>query len=112
MEPILITIKNMLGLADDDFTFDKDIIVHINTVLMALTQMGVGPEDGFQITGEREKWNDFLGKNTNQIAVRTYVYLKVRLLFDPPSSSTLLDNLNKMASEYEWRIHMNVENKK
>ena len=109
MESILTSIKKLLGIAEDYTHFDSDIIMHINTVFMTLTQLGVGPTSGFSITGNTDTWTDFLSNTTNLEAVKTYTYLKVRLLFDPPTSSSHLESMNRMISEYEWRMNFQVE---
>ena len=108
---ILTSIKKLLGIADDYTHFDTDIIIHINAVFMILTQLGVGPSDGFSITSDTETWNDFLDNKDDLEAVKSYVYLKVRLLFDPPTSSSHLDSMNRMISEFEWRMNVNAESK-
>lgn len=112
MESILTSIKKLLGIAEDYTHFDDDIIIHINTVFMTLTQLGVGPTSGFSITSNSEMWTDFLGNTMDLEAVKTYTYLKVRLLFDPPSSSSVLESMNRMISEFEWRINFQVETNK
>ena len=90
----------------DDFTgFDQDIIIHINTVLTNLVQMGVGPEEGFTIFDESAKWQDFIGDKKNLQQVKTYVYIKVRLVFDPPTNTALMDALKEQAHELEVRMY-------
>lgn len=111
MESILDSIKKLLGISDDYTQFDSDIIMHINTVFMNLTQLGVGPDEGFFIEGSTEEWNDFVDTEaTAQFnAVKTYVYLKVKLLFDPPLSSAVIESTNRMISELEWRLNVAAE---
>lgn len=109
MESILNTTKKLLGIDPEYHDFDVDIIVSINTVLMALNQIGVGKE-GFTITGETETWTDFLGTVKNLEAVKTYVYLRVRLIFDTPTSSAVLEAYNNQIREYEWRLYVTAEN--
>lgn len=111
MESILTSIKKLLGITEDYEHFDSDIILHINAVFMILTQIGVGPASGFSIKSNTEIWSDFLGDATDFEAVKTYTYLKVRLLFDPPSSSSVLNSMNDMISELEWRLNVNAESK-
>ena len=106
---ILSTIKKMLGLDADYDAFDTDIIIHINSALMNLMQMGVGPSTGFSINGDFETWHHFLGEATDLEGVKTYVYLKTRLAFDPPSTSFVLEAANKMLSELEWRLNVQVD---
>lgn len=101
---ILTSIKKLLGITEDYSQFDADIIMHINSVFSTLMQIGIGPKSGFSITGEQETWNDFIGDNKKQQSVISYVYLKVRLLFDPPSSSVLVSAINEQIKEFEWRL--------
>lgn len=109
MESILTSVKKMLGIAEDYTHFDADIIMHINSVLMTLTQLGVGPEEGFSIEDKSSTWVDFIPANNQFEAVKSYIYLKVRLLFDPPTVSAVMESMNRMASEYEWRLNVNAE---
>lgn len=103
-ESILASIKKLLGISEECTGFDTDIIVHINTVLAALNQIGAGSEDGFAVSDASAKWSDFLGGNSRLNLVKSYVYVRVRLLFDPPASSAVLDSLKRAADELEWRI--------
>ena len=112
MESVLTTIKKMLGIAADYTHFDSDIIVHINSVLMTLNQLGVGPETQTFIGSDMDTWDKILGDITNLEAVKTYIYLKVRLLFDPPTSSFVVDSMNRQASELEWRLNVQAETNK
>lgn len=109
MDSILTSIKKLLMLDESYEHFDEDIIMHINSVLATLTQLGVGPPEGFSISDKSATWSDFIGDAKNLEAIRSYVYLKVRLLFDPPTSSALIDSINHQASEYEWRININAD---
>ena len=109
MESILTSIKKLLGIAEDYEAFDTDIMIHINSVFMILTQLGVGPAKGFRITGVYETWEEFVSDGIVADAVKTYVYLKVRLLFDPPTSSAVMDAINRSISEYEWRLNVAAE---
>lgn len=104
MESILTSIKKLLGIDEDYKHFDQDLIMHINSVLMILTQLGVGPSTGFSIVDETATWEDFLGIDPRFKSVKSYIYLKVRLLFDPPQSSALIESTNKLISELEWRL--------
>lgn len=108
-ESILNSIKKMLG-PDSDYTvFDQDIIIHINSVFSTLNQLGVGPAEGFQITGPNETWSDFIEDNKKLNSVKTYIYIKVRLIFDPPSSSFVATSLEETAKELEWRLNVTVD---
>lgn len=108
MDSILTSIKKMLGIAEDYTHFDQDIIIHINTAFMTLNQLGVGPFEGFSIHDSTSKWNDFTSE-TNLEAVKTYVYIKVKLVFDPPSSGIVTDSLKDTAAELEWRLKAQKE---
>ena len=105
---ILRSIKKVLGVPDEYDAFDLDIIMHINSVLSILYQMGVGPEEGMVVVDETEEWDDFFSA-TDLNLVRSYIFLKVRMLFDPPTTSFLLDAMNKQISEFEWRISTHRE---
>ena len=106
MDSILLTVKKGIGIDPSYGAFDLDIIMHINSVLFILTQEGIGPKEGFNITGQDETWEDFLGEsNTKLSAVQSYVTLKTRLLFDPPQSGTLNEQITKLISESEWRLY-------
>lgn len=102
-ESILTSIKKLLGVTEDYTHFDTDVIMHINSVFMILMQLGIGPAEGFSITGDSEVWSDFLSDATWFESVKSYVYLKVKLIFDPPQSGTLLNAMEKQVSEFEWR---------
>lgn len=106
---ILNSIKKMLGLTEEYEHFDMDLIMHINSVFMILNQIGVGPPKGFSITDACATWDDYLPNNPNIQAVKSYMYMKVKLMFDPPLSSAALDSINRMISELEWRINVMAE---
>lgn len=108
---ILTSIKKLLGIAEEDTSFDQDIIMHINTVFAILAQLGVGPVNGFSIEDDEAIWGDYLGNATNLELVKSYIYMKVRSMFDPPTSSILADAMNKNISELEWRINTTVDPK-
>ena len=109
MDSVLTTIKKLLGIEKDYTHFDNDIIMHINSALMTLNQLGVGPESPASITSEMDTWENTLGNLKNMEAVKTYIYLKVRMVFDPPTSSFVLDAMNKQANELEWRLNVQSE---
>lgn len=112
MNSILTSIKKLLMIDEDYEQFDADIIMHINTVLLILTQMGIGPAEGFSITSKEETWDDFLGKNLSKLQmVKTYIGLKVRLIFDPPLSSSVIEVINQTIKELEYRMYI-TENPK
>lgn len=107
MESILTSIKKMLGIDKDDDSFDVDIIAHINSVLFILTQAGVGPSSGFRIDSDQQTWDDFIPeKKGNFDLVKTYIYQKVRLIFDPPPNATLLQSTKELIAEFEWRLNI------
>ena len=110
MESILTSVKKLLGIDEDYKQFDTDIIIHINTVFMVLTQIGVGPSEGFSISDEYSTWEDFTDNKTFLNSVKSYMYLRVKLLFDPPLSSAAMDSLKKLADEFEWRLQVAAEN--
>ena len=111
MESILTSIKKLLGISAEYEHFDQDLVMHINSVFMTLTQLGVGPEEGFSISDEDAVWSDFLKDRKLLEAVKSYMYLKVRLLFDPPASPTVMESMNRMANEFEWRLYIAVDYK-
>ena len=106
---ILTSIKKLLGITEGYTHFDADIIMHINSCFMILSQLGVGPEEGFAISDASAVWSDFLPAGTNLEAVKTYVYQKVKLLFDPPQSSAVLDAMKRSVDEFEWRLNVQAE---
>lgn len=110
-ESILDSIKKLLGIFPSDTVFDVDIIFHINTVFANLAQMGVGPIDangnniGFKISSSENVWSEFTDDDVLMENVKTYIYIKVKLTFDPPTSSALLDAYKEQAKELEWRLY-------
>ena len=110
MESILTSIKKLLGIAEEDTNFDQDLIMHINSVFMILTQLGVGPSKGFAIKDENDVWSDFIPEQSSLEAGKSHVYMKVRLMFDPPLSSAVADAINRNISELEWRLNVGAEN--
>lgn len=108
-ESILLSIKKLLNIPTDYDYFDTDIIIHINTVFMTLNQLGVGPVEGFIIEDDSTTWNDYLTDPTKLQAVKTYIYLKVRLIFDPPQSSAHIEAIKHSISEYEFRLNVAVD---
>lgn len=106
-QSILTSTKKILGISDDYIVFDLDIITHINTAFSILTQLGVGPAAGFMIEDETAVWNDFdpIEDAFNFNAVKSYVFLKVRQLFDPPATSYLITAVDQQVKELEWRLN-------
>lgn len=109
MDSILNSVKKMLGIEAEDTNFDTELIFHINTVLGVCFQLGVGPTDEpFMITGANEIWEDFIPED-QIVSVQTYVFIKVKLIFDPPSSSFVLSSYQDLAKEFEWRCNVDSE---
>lgn len=110
MESILTSIKKLLGITEEYDQFDTDIVMHINTVFLNLSQIGVGPEEGFSIEDDSAEWSSFLPSDHKLFeAVKTYIYLKVRLLFDPPINSAVIESINRNIAEIEWRLNLAAE---
>lgn len=110
MDSILTSIKKLFGIDAEYTHFDNDLIMHINSVFMILAQLGVGPSEGYSITSADDIWSDFLGEDLGKLeSVKTYVYLKTRLMFDPPTGSALIESINRQVSELEWRLHVAVD---
>lgn len=104
-DSILKSVKKILGIDDADTAFDLDILVHINSVFSTLNHLGIGPEDGFSIEDDTVLWATYIGGNLKYNSVITYMYLSVRLLFDPPQTSYLIDSLRFQQKELEWRLN-------
>lgn len=109
MDSILTSIKQQLGIASDVTAFDNEIILGINSALMHLEQLGVGPEDGLVIEDSSGMWSDLLNDDTSLESVKIYVYLRTRLVFDPPSTSYLIEAMERQIRELEWRIVVQKE---
>lgn len=105
-DSILNDIKKLLGLDAEYDAFDQDIIIHINSVFMILNQLGVGPESGYKITGADNVWSEFTNDDLIFESVKSYIYLKVRMMFDPPQSSALMQAMNEQIKEFEWRLNV------
>lgn len=110
-DSILTSIKKLLGITEDDTSFDTDIIIHINSILMVLAQEGVINE-GFTISDKTDSWEDALEDQSNLEAVKTLVYLRVRLLFDPPNNSFVIQSMNEQIKEFEWRLYVWKDNER
>lgn len=109
MESILTSVKKLLGIDEEYEHFDADIIMHINSVFSILTQLGVGPSEGFSIEDKTVTWDEYFSEAGEYHSVKTYIYLKVRLLFDPPTSSAVMEAMNRQISEFEWRLNAVAE---
>lgn len=112
MESILDSIKKQIGITPECTDFDDNLIMHINSVFFILAQLGIGPAEQFSISDNTAVWNDFIPAYSNLEAVKSYMYLKVQLLFDPPSSSAIADAKNRQISELEWRLNVAAESMK
>ena len=110
MESILISIKKMLGISEDYDAFASVIVMYINSVFSTLTQLGIGSSEGFSVLDEAETWSDFIGDDATLEAVKSYTYLRVRLLFDPPLNSTVIESMNRQINELEWRLNALADN--
>lgn len=111
MDSILTSIKKLLGIPEEYEQFDMDIILHINSVFMILNQLGVGPAEMYRIADKNDKWLDFVTDYDDLDAVKSYMFLKVKQLFDPPQSSILMESQNRLIQELEWRLRFKVETK-
>ena len=110
LDSILNTIKKLLGIDSDDNSFDIDIMAIVNSIIPSLSQMGIGPKNGFIIMSSDDKWLDYIEDDTiNLEGVKTYLYLKTKLIFDPPINSTVIESFNKILSELEWRMMLAIE---
>lgn len=104
MESILDSMKKLLGMDASYTVFDVDLVIHINSIFATLAQFGVGPPEGFFIQGSGEEWHTFTSDNVLINNVKSYMYLKLRLMFDPPSSSSVLKSMEEQTKELEWRM--------
>ena len=104
MESILTSMKKLLGMDEENHQFDVDVMIHINSIFVILKQLGAGPEDGFIITNEFASWSDFTQDNIQLEQVKTFMYLKLKLIFDPPINSAAIEAIKEQIKEYEWRI--------
>lgn len=105
MDSILTSVKKLLGITEEYTVFDADLIMHINSVFMILYQLGVGPDKPFSISDASATWDDFKEDKDNIEAVKTYVYMKVRIIFDPPQVGSTMEAMNNLISEMEWRLN-------
>lgn len=105
-DSILLSVKKMLGITEDYEHFDTDIIIDINSAFSILTQIGIGPDEGFAISDSSTTWADFIPEDSHHLLemVRTYMFMKVRNMFDPPTSSSVADAYSRLIDEMEWRL--------
>lgn len=109
MDSILTSIKKLLGIQEEYTVFDADIMIHINTAFAILNQLGVGPVEGFMIEGPDEIWDDYI-EDYNFIMVKSFIYIQVRLAFDPPTSTALLESMKRTLDELTWRLELEGQN--
>lgn len=109
MESILVSIKKHCGIDAEYVHFDQDIIEHINSVIADLWQLGVGPHEGFEIEDDSTTWQDFLRGSNKYNAVKSYMELRVKMLFDPPSSSAVIESMQRQIDKWEWRLNVAAE---
>lgn len=110
MESILNSMKKLLGPSVVDTHFDPDIIIHINSVFADLHQLGVGPEKTFYIEDDTSSWVEFISDNAEIESVKTYMYLRLRLVFDPPVNSAVLKSFQEQIDKFEFRLNVSAEN--
>lgn len=110
-DSILDSVKNALGIVTEYRHFDSQILMHVNSVFTILQQLGVGPDEGFSISDETSVWSDFLEDPSSLNLVQSYMYLRVRMLFDPPTNSFLMESMKQQVQEYEWRLNVAVDPK-
>ena len=108
-ESILISIKLLLGITEDNEDFDQIILMHINTAFALLRQLGVGPSEGFMIEDKDATWNEFTSDKPKWSSVKTYIYQQVRLAFDPPTMGSVMEAIKSSISELEWRLKVEAE---
>ena len=108
-ESIFESIKSLLGPDASYDVFDQDILIHINTAIAVLTQLGVGSPSGFVVTGPEETWRDFIGDDKILQMAKTYIYMKVKMAFDPPANSSVLSAYQEACKEYEWRLNVETD---
>lgn len=108
-DSILDSIKKILGMPPDYDAFDTDLVIHINSVFGILAQLGVGPEGGFSISDNTTLWKAYLGDSKDLEMVKSYMALKVRLVFDPPTIGAVMDAMREQIREFEWRLNVQVD---
>lgn len=109
MDSILTSTKKFIGIEEDYTHFDPDILMNINSAMMSLMQLGVGPKTGFVVQDKNDTWPTLLGGRTDLEAVKQYIFMKVRLSFDPPQNSFLVTAMEKQIAELEWRLNVQAE---
>lgn len=108
-QSILNSVKKMVGVDPSLTVFDLDILTHINSVFADLEQLGIGPADGFMIEDDVPTWDAFFGDDNRLSSIKSYVYFRVRLMFDPPQTSYLIESFDKQIAKMEWRLNVTRE---
>lgn len=108
-DSILTTLKASLGLTEDDTNFDPELIMHTNSVLSTFNQLGLGPDEGYAITDKDQTWEDFLGNELRYNDAKSLLYLRVRMLFDPPTVGYVVTAYEKLIDEAVWRLNVSRE---
>lgn len=110
-DSILNSVKKMLGITKEYKHFDTDVIIHINSTFSILAQIGIGPDEGFTIEDESTTWSEFIPEDSYHLLdmVRTYMFMRVRSMFDPPMSSSVSEAYNRQISELEWRLMVTAD---
>lgn len=106
MEGILDNIKQMLGIHEEDASFDRELVLHVNSVMLLLAQLGIESSNGYLVIDVNTRWSELIGERKDLELVKAYIYLRIRLLFDPPQNSFLVDNIKKQCEEFEWRLNV------
>lgn len=110
MEKILASVKKLLGIPAEVLHFDDDLILFINAAFATLYQLGVGPkENAYSISGPDNEWSEFIGDSLNIENVKTYVYLKTKIAFDPPTTGSAMESLKELIKESEWRLNVECD---
>lgn len=109
MDSILATLRSLLEVDVADSSYDSVLVPYVNSAIASLTQMGVGPSTGYSIVGATERWNDFVQDATLLSLVKSYIHLKIKLIFDPPTNSTVIEAINHQISELEFRIPIQLD---
>lgn len=108
-QSIINSIKKVSGLTEDDDSFDLDVLMHVNSIFSDLTQLGLGPDDGFEVEDAATTWDAFTDDSKQQNSVKTYIYLRLRLIFDPPTTSYAIESMDKQIQKAEWRLNVERE---
>lgn len=108
-DSILLSIKSLLGLSDDYDAFDSEILMHINSAISVVSQLGVPIADGYTVTSPEDKWGDIIPPNTNLEMLKTLIFFKTKKAFDPPQNGTAMSALDSQISELEWRVNVEVD---